>query len=401
MLRQRKNPLRSFVLSMPHMISFFVHNLGGNPVGRALPIAKALERKGHEVEILGFTFGGSEIYEPYREVVEAKTIQSTKKPIEFFRKARRLAHQADGDIIYAFKPLVPSFSPALYAARVVKSRPLLLDVEDEEVYLDQVDTLRDVWIKVLRGWRLVTSWKYTRLLQLFRDAADAVTVVSTSLQERYGGAILRHGPDESQFDPSRFGAPRQLRERWGLPTGRKLAFFIGTPKAHKGLPTLASAVASPECENWDLVLVGPEHNSYAQDAQNRLGERFHGLGMQPYRVAPELLSMADAVPVPQLPTPYAEAQVPAKLLDAMAMARPIIASSIGDLPDILGHSERGWLVPPGDRRALAQGLKAIEEDPNEAGKRAGSARNWYKQNASTKAVGERLTKVIEDAEGRR
>jgi len=397
MLKRQKNLLQiALVLSMPHTISFFVHNLGGNPVGRALPLAKALKQKGHKVEILGFTFGGSEVYEPYQDEVEAKTIQTTKKPVEFFQKARRLAHLAEGNIIYAFKPLVPSLAPALYAARAIQSRPLLLDVEDEEVYLDQVSTLRDIWVKVLRGWRLVTSWKYTRLLQLFRDAVDAVTVVSTCLQERYGGTILRHGPDESQFDPSRFKTPSRIRKKWGLPLDRKLAFFIGTPKAHKGLPTLASAIASPECENWDLVLVGPEHSSYAQDAQSQLGERFHSLGFQPYHISPELLSMADAVPVPQLPRPFAEAQVPAKLLDAMAMARPIVASSVGDLPTILGHGKRGWLVPPGNQKELARGLKAIEEQSKEAEQRARRAREWYKCNASTQAVGDLLDRVVRE-----
>lgn len=386
---------------MSYTISLFVHNLGGNPVGRALPIAKALERQGHEVEISGFTFGSDEIYKPYREEVDAKTIKTTKKPVEFCQKARILAREAEGDVIYAFKPLVSTLAPALYAARVVQSRPVLLDVEDEEVYLDRVSDLRDVWNKVLRGWRLATSWKYTRLLQLFRGSVDAVTVVSTVLQERYGGAILRHGPDERQFDPDRFEAPRRLREKWGLPTDRKLAFFIGTPRSHKGLPTLASAIACGKGRSWDLVLVGPEENCYAQAAAERLGERFHGLGMQPYRTAPELLSMADAVPIPQLSTPSAEAQVPAKLLDAMAMSRPIIASSVGDLPEILGYGERGWLVPPGDKQALVEGLKAVEEHPHEAEERGRSAREWYKRNASTQAVGEQLDQIIDDSVARR
>ncbi len=381
---------------MSYTISLFVHNLGENPVGRALPIAKALERYGHKIEILGFTFGSSEIYEPYRDEVDAKAIQTTRRPVEFCRNAWKLAHEAQGDLIYAFKPLVSTLAPALYAARIVHSRPLLLDVEDEEVYLDRVSDLQDVWIKILRGWRFVTSWKYKRLLQFFRGSVDAVTVVSTALQERYGGTILRHGPDEHQFNPERFFSPGQLRAEWKLPADRKLAFFIGTPKSHKGLPTLASAIASAKCRNWDLVLVGPEDNSFAQEAKEQLGERFHALGMQPYHTAPELLSMADAIPVPQLPTPFAQAQVPAKLLDAMAMSRPIIASSIGDLPDILGHGDRGWLVPPGDQRALAQGLKTVEENSQEAKKRAARAREWYEQNASTQAVGKKLERVINE-----
>jgi len=384
---------------MSDMVSFFVHNLGGNPVGRAIPIAKALERRGYNVEVLGFIFGKRDVYAPYRQEIDAKIIHTTKKPVEFFRKAQRLARQAEGDIIYAFKPLMTTLAPALFAARIVKSRPLLLDVEDEEVYLNTVTSFQDVWMKILRGWRLATSWKYTRLLQLFRGSVDATTVVSTTLKERYGGTILRHGPDEHQFYPDRFGQPHQLREKWGLPTDRKLAFFIGTPKSHKGLPMLAEAVALPKCRNWDLVLVGPTDNPFAQAAKNRLEDRVHSLGMQSYHLAPELLSMADAIPIPQLPTSFAEAQVPAKLLDAMAMARPIVASSTGDLPDILGYGKRGWLTPPGDHEALAERLETIEKNYQEAVERGRQARHWYERNASTQAIGCKLDRIISQVGG--
>ena len=380
---------------MSDVVSFFVHNLGGNPLGRAIPIAKALERRGYNVEVLGFIFGKRDVYAPYRQEINAKIIRTTKKPVEFFRKAQKLARQAEGDIIYAFKPLMTTLAPALFAARIVKSRPLLLDVEDEEVYLNTVTSFQDVWMKILRGWRLATSWKYTRLLQLFRGSVDATTVVSTTLKERYGGTILRHGPDEHQFYPDRFGQPHQLREKWGLPTDRKLAFFIGTPKSHKGLPVLAEAVALPKCRNWDLVLVGPTDNPFAQAAKNRLEDRVHSLGMQSYHLAPELLSMADAIPIPQLPTSFAEAQVPAKLLDAMAMARPIVASRIGDLPDILGDGERGWLIEPGSSESLANALSEIDENPRAASTRAQRARNWYVENASTTAIKEKLESILE------
>jgi len=104
----------------------------------------------------------------------------------------------------------------------------------------------------------------------------------------------------------------------------KAAFFIGTPRSQKGLNKLAQAIR--KCQSWDLVLVGPKENEFSRAAKGHLGDRFHKLGMRPYHLAPEFLPMADAVPIPQLETSFGEAQVPAKLLDAMAMARPIIAS---------------------------------------------------------------------------
>jgi len=332
-----------------------------------------------------------DIYEPYRGEVEVKSVRTTLRPFDLFPKIRELGKAAEGDVIYAFKPLVTSFAPAYYAARIADHRPLLLDVEDEEVYGDQICGAYDAWRKLGRGWNLGISWKYTRLLQLLRRSVDAVTAVSTVLQRRYGGTLLRHGPDEDRFDPNRnFGSKSQLRKKWGLPEKKKLTVFIGAPCSHKELDTLADALSRPSLEEWAFVLVGPHENEFVTPLKEKVPERSYFLGPQKYDHAPEFLHLADAVPIPQKRTSFAEAQVPAKLLDAMAMARPIVASPIGDLPDILGHGERGWLVKPGDSRSLARALSEIAERPEAARKRAQGARSWYEQNASTTAIVETL-----------
>ena len=78
----------------------------------------------------------------------------------------------------------------------------------------------------------------------------------------------------------------------------------------------------------------------------------------PYRDVPALYAAADVVAIPQLDTEAAQHQMPLKAPDAMAMARPIVASAVSDLPDVLDGCAR--LVPPGDVDALAA---AIAESP--------------------------------------
>jgi glycosyltransferase involved in cell wall biosynthesis len=75
---------------------------------------------------------------------------------------------------------------------------------------------------------------------------------------------------------------------------------------------------------------------------------------------PELLALSDMVVLPQRRTPVTSAQVPAKVFEAMAMAKPIVATSMSDLPEILNGC--GILVEPEDVAELATAIEHLLED---------------------------------------
>lgn len=53
---------------------------------------------------------------------------------------------------------------------------------------------------------------------------------------------------------------------------------------------------------------------------------------------------------------------PLAVLEAMAYGKPVLASEIGGIPELVLHGETGLLFPPGDHEALARGLKALISD---------------------------------------
>jgi glycosyltransferase involved in cell wall biosynthesis len=109
-----------------------------------------------------------------------------------------------------------------------------------------------------------------------------------------------------------------------------------------------------------LVLIGA-------DPARETARRWAGLpfvrlvGEIPFDEVPRHLVAADVVAVPQRATTDTLGQVPAKLVDAMALARPIVATAVSMIPEMLDGC--GVVVPPGDVRALADGVRRLLDDP--------------------------------------
>lgn len=79
--------------------------------------------------------------------------------------------------------------------------------------------------------------------------------------------------------------------------------------------------------------------------------------------------------------------------EAMACGRPIVATTGGAFPEIVTHGETGWMVPPGDARALAEAIRLMLDSPDlraslgAAGRRAIIERfSWRKAAEETLAV---------------
>ena len=139
-----------------------------------------------------------------------------------------------------------------------------------------------------------------------------------------------------------------------------------------------------------------ESDPYSRDvrlrANERLGDRFIGIGITPFAGLPKLLAATDIVAIPQRAGPAALGQVPAKLFDAMAMQRPIVASRVKTIEDVVGDT--AWLVEPSSPAAIAGAISDIVSRPEEALRRAQGGRERFLARYSFSAARATLASVF-------
>jgi glycosyltransferase involved in cell wall biosynthesis len=58
--------------------------------------------------------------------------------------------------------------------------------------------------------------------------------------------------------------------------------------------------------------------------------------------------------------------LPVAVIESLASARPVVATNVGGVADLIKHQETGWLCPSQDVNALAEGIRFVLEDPTQA-----------------------------------
>lgn len=337
-------------------VSVVSFDLSDNATGRAELLARLLASR-YDVDVVGPRFGAGVWGPLVSSKIAHRGVPARRYPW-YVNDARTLLPLVDGDVIYASKPRPTSYGVAL-AARRQRPRPLLLDIDDWELGFFYRSGLRGR-IGRLLNLANPNGLPWTWLCERRVGAADALTVASRFLERRFGGTLLPHVRDTDAWDPARYegaGVRAQLGIGWA-----PLVMFLGTPRAYKGVDDLVEAVGLLG-NNVTLALVGVKAGS---EAGRRWGARefVRIRGEIPFDDVPRWLSAADVVAVPQRATSDTVGQVPAKLFDAMALGRPIVATAVSMIPEIL--DDCGLVVPPGDVPRLAGAIRSLLEEPGTA-----------------------------------
>lgn len=381
----------------PCKVSLLVSDLSSQGAGRwgggvrPFLLSQALQRAGHTVEIVGFN------QDPDIQFA----VEADIKPLPFqgVTSIFSLLRHLTGEVVIAYKLKPSSFGLAL-VYRLLKHRPVVLDIDDWELswhggdqyrYHPSLKQLARDLLKSQGALREADHPLYLQWIESLVSRADHITTHTQFLHNRFGGTYLPNGKDTDLFNPHAY-EPDVCRTRYGL-QGYRVLMFPGAPRPYKGVEDILMALDQLDEPTLKLVIVGGSpYDDYDHQLYQKWGHRIIQLPKTPYHEMPALIAAAHVVVVPQRNTPAAQAQFPLKLTDGMAMAKPILATRVGDIPDILAAT--GYLVDADTPSQLADEIRYIFQNYEEALSKGQQARRRCINRYSIQAMGEILTGVI-------
>lgn len=380
-------------------ISILTPNVSDNDLGRAHILAKVLQRR-WPVEIIGPMFGDA-LWYPVADdkSIEYKYIKARNFSISY-RQMLQLSKEISGDVIYASKPLMCSYGVGLLN-KLMKKKPLILDIDDWETGLSKESykklTLAQKATNFIFSLKNKASYWNIVFMEKLTPLADEITVSNSFLQNKFGGTIIPHGRDTDLLNPERFDKAA-LRENFGVKKQRVIS-YIGTPRAHKGIEDLIEAVSRIRTSHILLLLVGITNQSenLCSLAREKLGtERVMCFGEQPITKIGEFLAISDIVVVPQRDSSATKGQTPAKIFDAMSMAKPVVSTVVNDIPQILEGC--GFIVEPGNVEAMEDKINLLLENKELASDLGRNARQKCIEKYSWNTIDRILAKVFKKYE---
>lgn len=210
--------------------------------------------------------------------------------------------------------------------------------------------------------------------------------------------VIHNGVDHLKFRPR---PSEECLEHFPQFAGiENLILFSGRMIALKGLNVAIEAFSETRKElKAHLVFAG----TGKIDAWKRMlddwsipKEEYTFLGKVPYQEMPWLYPLASVFMLPS----YSES-FPMTILEAMACGVPVVASNVGGIPEMVRDGLDGRLVPPGDPKALSDGLVQVLMDRRGASSLASNARERVVKTLSSKLMairtGEMYHKALECA----
>jgi len=225
--------------------------------------------------------------------------------------------------------------------------------------------------------RIVTTGEAIRRLFLEELRLDPSKVIS-----------IPTGVDLSQLDPHAVDG-RRVRQELGVQRATPLIGIVAVLRSWKGhrffLEAVPLIVRKVPSARFLIVGDGPLRRNIDQWIE-RMGLKEIVMMAGHREDIPEVLAALDVV----VSASTAAEGVPQALLQALAMRRPVVATRVGAVPEVIRHEETGLLVRPGDPAALGAAVTSLLSDPHRGATLGMAGRRLVEKEFTVEVMLERL-----------
>ena len=410
-VKRAEQRLRILLLSQ-----YFAPEVGATQ-SRMQAFAEHLAARGHDVTVIcefpNHPHGvvpaeyGGHIYEddrsnPYRILrvwVKASEEKTQRTRMQFYLSYMALATAmapiaGRADVVVATTPPLFTGVSGLALARL-NGAPFVLDVRDlwpsAAVSLMQIDTGRTLraaeWLERILYRRaaavVAVTQPFCEHVDRIRNAPPSTTLIPNGTLEMFLEAVPENG-----------------RAVLGVADSEFVVTFAGTHGIAQGLDTIVRAAPLLEGEaSFALVGDGPLKAPLVQLAADAGTSNVAFHPQVPIGETPPLLAASDALLVPLSAHPTFRDFVPSKLIDVMAVGRPVIVSASGESARILEEAGAGVVAAPEDPDDLARSVRWLREHPDEAAAMGRRGRE-YARSRLRSVQAARLEEFLVDVAGR-
>lgn len=214
-------------------------------------------------------------------------------------------------------------------------------------------------IYVERWWHAFILRHVTRVVSITRGMTDAIVSVG------YPETQIITAPDAvdvAMFDTSVGKA--EARTVLGLPSDKRIVLYTGTiDEPWKGVGVLYKAMRELDDEFLCVIVGGKPHYVAYFNAEHPPRPNVLLVGHKPHEDIPTYLKAADILVLPNSAKTETSrvSTSPMKLFEYMASDRPIVASELPSILEIL-NDHNAYLVVPDDAEDLAKGIRTLTEN---------------------------------------
>ncbi|MFC1832697.1 glycosyltransferase family 4 protein [Thermodesulfobacteriota bacterium] len=213
--------------------------------------------------------------------------------------------------------------------------------------------------------------------------------------------LVHGGYDANVFDPQKVNGERvrKLREAWAVGEAERPVIMLpGRFTFWKGQDVFIDSLIAIKDLDFLALCVGAaeENSSFVRKLRDKI--ETHKLEDKIKLVGhcndmPAALSLADLVVSASSSQPEAFGKV---AIEAMAMAKPIIATKHGGSLETVKDNETGWLVEPGDSEVLARAMRKVIGDKDQLAIIGNNGKTWVEQHFTATRMCEKTLQLYKE-----